>query len=111
MANLEAGHLMPKTYPFFTGYRLVLEKGVVEFATGPDNASQIRVFKENEEQTIQLTELPQPYGDDPYAEELKHFIDCLSTGAEFKISPEEAKLAVQTVLMLKKSLIEKQRIS
>lgn len=101
VAVLEAGHLMPDAYPFSTAYRLICEKGVVEFRSG-HNLS-FTLFKENE--VIDMTEEYQTkYGDvNPYFEELSHFADCIITGEEFEISTAEAKEAVITVNRLLES--------
>jgi predicted dehydrogenase len=95
VAVLEAGHLMPDGYPFSTAYRLICEKGVVEFSRGA-NLSFV-LYKENE--IIDMTEeYHSKYRDvDPYFEELSHFADCLLNNKEFDITTDEAKKAVNTV--------------
>ncbi len=95
VAVLEAGHLMPEAYPFYTAYRLICEKGVVEFSR--DANTSFILYKENE--IIDMTEeYHSQYGDvDPYYEELSHFVDCIIHDKEFDISTEEAKKAVDTV--------------
>lgn len=98
VAVLEAGHLMPDVYPFNTAYRLICEKGVVEFSRGAD--IKFTLCKENE--IIDMTEeYHSKYADvNPYFEELSHFADCIINDKEFDISTEEAKKAVNTVNML-----------
>ena len=86
---------MPDVYPFYTAYRLICEKGVVEFSSG-SNLS-FTLYKEND--IIDMTEeYNSKYGDiDPYFEELSHFADCIINDKEFYISTDEAKKAVNTV--------------
>ncbi len=95
VAVLEAGHLMPDVYPFHTAYRLICEKGVVEFSSGANLS--FTLYKENE--IIDMTEdYKSKYGDvNPYLEELSHFVDCIINEKEFDISTSEAKKAVNTV--------------
>lgn len=107
---IEAGHLMPPIYPFTVGYRLVLEKGALEFALRENEGKTLKIFTENKITAISEGELKPMLGSNPYAEELNHFIDCLITGEEFRISVEEAKLAVETVRRLMDSMDRGQRL-
>ena len=95
VAVLEAGHLMPDAYPFYTSYRLICEKGVVEFCSGKNLS--FTLYRENE--VIDLTgEYHSRYSDvNPYFEELSHFVNCITEDKEFDISTKEAKKAVITV--------------
>lgn len=95
VAVLEAGHLMPNIYPFYTAYKLICEKGVVEFSKCANIS--FTVYKEDE--IIDLTEeYNAKYKDlNPYFVELSHFVDCLINDQPFDISTEEAKKAVNTV--------------
>jgi predicted dehydrogenase len=101
-AVLEAGHLMPDVYPFTTAYRLICEKGVVEFRGGANLS--FTLYKENE--VIDMTEEYQAkYGDvNPYFDELSHFVDCIINEKEFDISTTEARKAVNTVHKLAENL-------
>lgn len=101
-AVLEAGHLMPETYPFSTAYRLICEKGVVEFSRGANLC--FTLYKENE--IIDLSgEYHSKYGAiDPYFEELSHFADCIINNKEFAISLAEARKAVDTVNKLAENM-------
>lgn len=102
VAVLEAGHLMPEAYPFHTAYRLICEKGVVEFSRGAD--LKFTLYKENESNDM-TGEYQSRYGDvDPYYEELSHFADCIMNDKEFEISPVEAMKAVNTVNQLLKNV-------
>lgn len=95
IAVLEAGHLMPQIYPFTTSYRLICEKGVVEFSKGA-TVSFTKYLKDEE---IDLSvDYNKKYAEyDPYENELRDFVDCLSSGREFAVSQNEAKLAVTVV--------------
>ena len=98
VAVLEAGHLMPDVYPFYTAYRLICEKGVVEFSRSAD--IKFTLCKEND-----LIDMTEEYNSNyanvnPYFEELSHFADCIINDKEFDISTGEAKEAVNAVNML-----------
>lgn len=89
--TIEASHLMPKNYPFTAGFRLVAERGTLEFTEGrlteyTDAGSTIVPIEQN----------------DPYQAEIHHFLDCLKSGEDFRITPQEARLAVATVHELRK---------
>jgi predicted dehydrogenase len=88
--TIEASHLMPKNYPFNAGFRLVAEKGTLEF-----NGS-LNEFTDKGMRQIPLEQY------DPYETEIHHFLDCLASGEEFRITPQEARLAVATVIDLRK---------
>lgn len=103
MATLEAGHLMPASYPFTTGYRLLLEQGVVE-AARRDGKCRVELISKKGRERISLSKLSSESGDDPYAAELNHFIKALLTGSQFKISLDDARLAVETARKLMESL-------
>ncbi|MCL4514753.1 MAG: Gfo/Idh/MocA family oxidoreductase [Firmicutes bacterium] len=111
MATIEAGHLLPASYPFTTGYRLLLEQGAIEFYGREHEERLIRIFSDKEVKIIDVAQLPGVSTTDPYAEELNHFVDCLLTGADFRISVDEAKLAVSTVQKLRESIRMGQKIS
>jgi predicted dehydrogenase len=110
IATIEAGHLMPQTYPFTTGYRLVLEKGVVECRDGENGEKLIRITTDEGVKYIKCSELPKLVENDAYAEELDHFVSCILNGADFKISVDEARLAVETVRKLIESIDKSQRV-
>ena len=100
MASLEAGHLMPAAYPFTTGYRLVGEEGVAEFMSPREGEKQVLLYRGDEVTNLTGPDLPPILAGDPYADELAHFVDCLLTGAPFRVGQEEARLAVATALKL-----------
>jgi predicted dehydrogenase len=108
--SVEAGHLMPKGYPFTMGYRLLLDGGIIEWNSREDGPPILRVFTDNQKETIKLADLPSLTLKglnelaDPYAEELAHFAECLVSGEPFRIGIREARLAVETVLKLKNSV-------
>ncbi len=89
--TIEASHLMPKNYPFNAGFRLVAEHGTLECG---------EALMEYTDKGA--TRIPLEDGD-PYHAEIHHFLDCLATGEAFRISPREARLAVETVLKLRRT--------
>lgn len=110
MATIEAGHLMPQAYPLTTGYRLVFERGVVECNADKSGEKLIIVTSEEGVKYIKVSELPEIIENDAYAEELNHFADCILNNLDFKISVEEARLAVETVRRLMESIDGGQRL-
>jgi len=92
--TIEASHLMPAGYPFSAGFRLVTERGSLEWGTSAAQPGCLGEFTDQGEQQIEIKE------EDPYRREIQHFLDCLRTGKAFAISPREARLAVRTVAML-----------
>ncbi len=103
-ASIEAGHLMPAGYPFNTGYRLVFERGAVECFYKSKGESYIDAYHENGSEHLPFAALPPILGGNAYAEELKHFVECLKSKKPFRISLEEAKAAVLTAKALSDSL-------
>lgn len=103
-ASVEAGHLMPPGYPFNTGFRLLLENGVIECRNRDKGEAFVEVFRENAGEKIALADLPPVQGRNAYAEELHHYCECLRGGRPFKITLEQARLAVFTALRLAESL-------
>jgi UDP-N-acetylglucosamine 3-dehydrogenase len=109
-ASIEAGHLMPQGYPFMMGYRLLFERGTIEWNSDESDSSLIKIFTDNQQERIELDELPSltPKNKnglaDPYAEELAHFAQCLVSGEDFRIGLREARLAVETILKLKQHI-------
>lgn len=102
VAVLEAGHLMPQTYPFTTAYRLICENGVVEFNKAKD--VNFVLYTGNK-----ITDLTQEYKEkysnfDPYLAEIKDFVDSVINNTDFKITPKEASDAVYTVNKLRESV-------
>lgn len=109
-AAIEAGHLMPQTYPFTTGYRLIFEKGVLECGDSENGEKLIRITTDKGVKLIKVAELYETAKNDPYGEELKHFTSSILNGEGFKISVSEARLAVETVRKLIQSIEKGQRV-
>lgn len=106
MASLEAGHLMPASYPFTTGYRLVCEGGAVEYMSPREGEKKVLVYYPDRVTPMGSEDLPAILGGDPYAEELAHFVNGLLDGTPFRVTPEEAGMAVATALKLAESAQE-----
>ncbi len=103
-ASIEAGQLMPKGYPFSTGYRLLLERGLLEWNTGNCENGNIGVFTDGKVEKVPLDTLPPMTANDSYTEELYQFIECLIDDTPFRITPYEARLSVETVQNLKQTI-------
>lgn len=103
-AVLEAGHLMPDSYPASSGYRLVCESGVLEFSLrGKDTAMHLYQKGVASDLTQQFRErFAARYA---FFDEIEHFVDCLNTGNEFIVTAEDGRQAVKTALLLMNSEI------
>ena len=105
--NITANHLLPKAHPFFTAFRLVCEKGCVEYNSEYDPENLV-IFKDNECEKINLS--CKDGFKDSYLYELEVFTNCLRSGSDFPISLKEARVAVETVIKLyaecHKSIVE-----
>lgn len=101
IASIEGGHLMPPGYPFLSGYRLVFEKGVIEWNTVNTKPGMVVEYIADGVSHIPLEEVD----DNPYLNELQHFVSAIEGGTPFKIELEEAVLAVETVHNLVESLL------
>ena len=94
VAHVTANHLLMKGHPFETSFKLIGTEGSVEYNSLVDPAV-LKVYKEGSSEVIRLDELEG--FDDSYGYELRDFVRALESGEEFRISPEEARLAVNTV--------------
>jgi UDP-N-acetylglucosamine 3-dehydrogenase len=107
-ASVEASCMLPQDYPFTAGLKLVCEKGVIEFHFRAGGAS----FEQGRPVSYLLLHedgkpsQPIPFeAGDGYYNELAYFIDCIKSGTPPSIvTPEDARLAVQTALTCRKSL-------
>lgn len=109
-ASVEASCMLPQDYPFTAGLKLVCEGGVVEYHFRAGGAS----FEQGRPVSyLLLHEAGRPNqpvaceAGDAYVNELAYFIDCVRTGTPPTIvTPEDARLAVQTALACRQSLEE-----
>ena len=96
-ALVEGSHIMPKAYPFSTGYRLVCEEGVIEYNTVNCGNESAAVIRDDDIQHVDISADFPMLGNDPYTEELSHFVGSIAEDTPFIITPAEARLAVKTV--------------
>ena len=109
-AMLEAGHLMPEGYPFTNGFRLLFDRGVLEWTRAARQHALI-LYGENE-----TTDLTGWYNDqyarrDPYGDEIAHFVHCLETHEEFAVTAHDARRAVEIALKLSREQQAKEAAS
>lgn len=101
VAVLEAGHLMPGSYAFTSGYRLIFEDGALEFYKTEGGGYRMNLYEKSGSRDMEDWYRRECSMADPYFEELEHFINCVRTGLPFRINAREAKKAVETALKLK----------
>lgn len=98
--SIEGSHLMPKGYSFTDGFRMICEKGVWEWHTANTPPTSIMEFTAEATREIPVDAIGGSGPNNPYDEEIHHFLACLKTGEPFRISLDEARLAVSTVQRL-----------
>jgi UDP-N-acetylglucosamine 3-dehydrogenase len=108
LASVEAGSMMPLDYPFTAGLKVMCEKGVIEFHFRAGGAS----FEQGQPVSYLVVHEPghpsQPLAFEPgdgYLNELTYFIQCVKSGTPpARVTPADARLAVQTALASRASL-------
>ena len=79
---------------------MICERGVWEWHTANTLPTSIMEFTTDTTREIPIDALDGSGPNNPYDEEIHHFLACLKTGEPFRISLDEAKLAVSTVQRL-----------
>ena len=113
-ASVEAGCMMPMDYPFTAGLKVMCERGVIEYHFRAGGAS----FELGQPVSYLLVHEPgrpsQPLTFEPgdgYFNELAYFLQCVETGVPpSRVTPAEARLAVQTALASRESLEQSQPV-
>jgi UDP-N-acetylglucosamine 3-dehydrogenase len=107
-ASVEASCMLPQDYLFTAGLKLVCERGVIEYHFRAGGAS----FEQGRPDSYLLLHedgkpsQPIPFeAGDGYYNELAYFMGCVKSGTPPSIvTPEDARLAVQTALACRQSL-------
>jgi predicted dehydrogenase len=107
-ASVEASCMMPLDYPFTCGLKVMCENGVIEYHFRAGGAS----FEQGRTDSTLLVHEPncpnQPLPflpGDGYTNELSYFLHCIESGTPpTRVTPEDARLAVQTALASRESL-------
>lgn len=113
-ASVEAGSMMPMDYPFTAGLKVMCEQGVIEYHFRAGGAS----FEQGQPVSYLLVHEPgrpnQPLPFEPgdgYFNELAYFLGCVESGASpSRVTPADARLAVQTALASRESLEQRQPV-
>jgi predicted dehydrogenase len=108
-ALIEGGQLMPSGYPFTMGFRLLFDRGSLEYQYVDNQGSSFFEYSDSSSRSVPKSRLPDICADSPYAEELRHFSSCVVNNRPFKITLQDARLAVETALKLTKTLETKER--
>jgi predicted dehydrogenase len=107
-ANVESSCILPRDFPFTAGLRVSCEGGVVEYHFRGGGAS----FEQGKPTSYLLLHQPgrpsQPLPCTPgdgYYNELSYFIHCVKTNTPpTRVTPADARLAVQTALASRSAL-------
>jgi predicted dehydrogenase len=109
-ASVEASCILPRNFPFTAGLRVLCEGGTLEYHFRGGGAS----FEQGQPSSYLLLHetdhpnqpIPCPPGDG-YLNELSYFIHCVvSNTPPDRITPAEARLAVETALLSRRALEE-----
>jgi UDP-N-acetylglucosamine 3-dehydrogenase len=85
---------------FGSGAAAVLEAGhLMEFAQAGRDAG-MRLFEEGKTTDLSPEYTARCAGNDPYRDEIRHFISCVESGGGFLVTPDDARRAVETALRL-----------
>ena len=107
-ASVEASNLMPLDFPFTAGLRVVCDKGVIEYQFRAGGAS----FESGEpihyclmHEAGKPNQVVEFEPGDGFESEIAYFVSCVEHGTPPEtVTPEDARLAVQTALAARKSL-------
>ncbi len=91
-------------YPagFWTRLEVAGEHGLVEYASDQHGAVTIRRGPSSSAPGVAVPS--SPLQDSPYFRELRHFLDCLETGADPRVSARDAIEALRVALAVQESL-------
>ena len=108
VASVEASNLMPPDFPFTAGLRVVCDKGVIEYQFRAGGAS-FETGKPEHYCLIHEAKRPSQPVDyetaDAFEREIAYFVSCVEHGTPPEtVTPEDARLAVQTALAARASL-------
>ena len=107
-ASVECSFLMPMDFPFTVGFKVLCEKGLIEYYFRAGGAS----FEMGQPQTHLLLfeegkpNQPVPFTPgDGFVREITYFVECVSLGqAPTIITPADARLAIQVAQASRRSL-------
>jgi UDP-N-acetylglucosamine 3-dehydrogenase len=114
-AAVEASFLMPRDFPFTAGIRIVCEGGVLEYQFRAGGAS----FEAGQADSYAQCHAPgKPFQRlevetaDAFESEIAYFVKCVDKGVPPEtVTPQAARLAVQTALAVRESLETGQIVS
>lgn len=114
IATDEVSHAMPLDYPFTAGLRVVCEGGAIEFHLRAGGAS----LEQGKPEHYLLIHEPgrpsQPVDftpEDMYEREVAYFVECVQKNSQpITVTPQDARLAVQTSLAVVKALETGQQV-
>jgi UDP-N-acetylglucosamine 3-dehydrogenase len=104
-ATVLASGIMPASFPFSAGYRVVFERGAFELSTvfedGPPKSTFTFFPAQGAKEAVAVP------GHNPYEKELRHFIACIKGEADpALLAPEHALETLKLSLATQRSLLE-----
>jgi UDP-N-acetylglucosamine 3-dehydrogenase len=112
-ATAEATYLMPNSWPFTTGIRVVGTKGAIEyFFRMGGNVEEREKATQNLRLYGQDGKVSEPAvsNEDPYVAQLRHFAHCVSQREVSPICPPEESYRVMTVMAGCRKSVENRRV-
>ncbi len=92
VGHVEASWGYPDGSPFTTTYEFAGDDGLLEFDSREENSLRISGVADG-------AHVPQsPLATSPYTLELQHFVDCVESGSDPDITPDDAREAVRIAL-------------
>jgi predicted dehydrogenase len=88
-----AGNWAHKVQEFATEFEIAGDEGMINFNSW--TSSSLRIHSSASKVDAGVTHLESPAAKEPYYLELNHFIDCIETGANPSVTPQQAMKAVQ----------------
>ncbi|NPV54499.1 MAG: Gfo/Idh/MocA family oxidoreductase [Firmicutes bacterium] len=108
VATLEGGRMMPSNFPFTTNFRILGERGCIDYSSRAGEniesrgnaASALAIYKHGED--VKYPHVPEI---DAYLSEIGYFLDCVRNNTLPEIvTPEDALMALRVALAADQSI-------
>jgi len=89
--------------PFTTQYEIAGDQGIIQFDSNDVRSLDVKLQKQGTEAGASVPVPSSPANHDPYYYELKHFLECITTGSEPIVTAEDARKALAVALAAEQS--------